>query len=304
MYRAKLFSTLLALLVLAGCAGSRGPASASAGREGHHEGDYRDASPRQEPPATAGNKSPYTVLGKTYYLLPTAEGYHEVGIASWYGTKFHGRATSNGEPYDMFAMTAAHKTLPIPTYVRVTNLDNGRSAILRVNDRGPFHDDRLIDLSYAAARKLDVLDQGTARVEVVAIDPSTYQRNSVELPRITGSAPRPVLLGPAPSALKDGPPLATAGTSSANASSTRSASSRVFLQVGSFTNLKSARSLETRLEHRVAAPATVRSTRVAGRELFRVFVGPFADTEQLHSAREMLVATERLNPLVVDGVNL
>lgn len=299
MYRVKLLTTLLALLLLAGCAGSRGPGGASAGREGRHDGDYRDASPRQEPLAGAGNKSPYTVLGKTYYLLPTAEGYHEVGVASWYGTKFHGRATSNGEPYDMFGMTAAHKTLPIPTYVRVTNLENGRSAILRVNDRGPFHDDRLIDLSYAAARKLDVFDHGTARVEVVAIDPSTYQRNSVELPRITESAPRPVLLGPAPSALKDGPPLATAGASSA-----KSASSRVFLQVGSFTSLKSARSLETRVEHRVAVPATVRSTRVAGRELFRVFVGPFDDTAQLHNAREMLVATERLNPLVVDGVNL
>lgn len=299
MYRVKLLTTLLALLLLAGCAGSRGPGGASAGREGRNGSDYPDA--RQEPPATAGNKSPYTVLGKTYYLLPTAEGYHEVGVASWYGTKFHGRATSNGEPYDMFAMTAAHKTLPIPTYVRVTNLENGRSAILRVNDRGPFHDDRLIDLSYAAARKLDVFDHGTARVEVVAIDPSSYQRNSVELPRITESAPRPVL-GPAPSALKDGPPLATAGASSA--SSAKSTSSRVFLQVGSFTSLKSARSLETRVEHCVAVPATVRSTRVAGRELFRVFVGPFDDTARLHNAREMLVATERLNPLVVDGVNL
>jgi rare lipoprotein A len=299
MSRASVLISLLTLLLLAGCAGSRGPVGASASREGKNYGDYPDATPRQEPLTGAGNKSPYTVLGKTYYLLPTADGYHEVGIASWYGTKFHGRATSNGEPYDMFAMTAAHKTLPIPSYVRVTNLENGRSAIVRVNDRGPFHDDRLIDLSYAAARKLDVFDQGTARVEVVAIDPSTYQRNSVEVPRIGAPAARPTLLGPAPPDLKDGPPLAAAGNRNA-----KSASPGVFLQVGAFTNLKSARSLEARVEHRVAVPAVVRSTSVAGRKLFRVLVGPFADTTQLHSAREMLVATERLNPLVVDGVSL
>jgi rare lipoprotein A len=297
MSRADLLAALLAALLLAGCSGSRGPASA--GRDGKG-GDYPDAVPSHEPLAGAGNKSPYTVLGKTYYLLPTADGYHEVGVASWYGTKFHGRATSNGEAYDMFAMTAAHKTLPIPSYVRVTNLDNGRSAIVRVNDRGPFHDDRLIDLSYAAARKLDVCGRGTARVEVVAIDPSTYQRNSVEAPRIGAPAARPVLLGPAPPELKDGPPLAAA----ASGSDAKGASPGVFLQVGSFANLKSARSLEARVEHRVAMPAVVRSTRVAGRELFRVLVGPFADAAQLHNAREMLVATERLNPLVVDGISL
>jgi len=107
----------------------------------------------------AGNKSPYTVLGKTYTLLAESRGYKEQGLASWYGQKFHGRNTSNGEVYDMYAMTAAHKTLPIPSYVKVTNLDNGRSIVVKVNDRGPFHEGRIIDLSYAGAVKLDFLNR-------------------------------------------------------------------------------------------------------------------------------------------------
>ncbi len=302
MFRVNLLVTLLAILLLAGCFGSRGPGG-SAGRDGppgrDADGDYPDVTPRREPITRAGNKNPYTVLGKTYHLLPTAEGYREVGIASWYGTKFHGRATSNGEAYDMFAMTAAHKTLPIPAYVRVTNLENGRSAIVRVNDRGPFHDDRVIDLSYAAAKKLSVLDQGTARVEVVAIDPSTYQRNSVEVPRIDTSVSRPARpLGPAPAHIKDGPPLAVAAVVKG------APPQGAFLQVGSFSSLKSARSLEARVAQRVAMPALVRSTRVAGRDVFRVLIGPFVDTAQLRSAREVLVEAERLNPLVVQGASL
>ena len=301
MFRVNALAALLAVLLLAGCFGSRGPSGASAGRDGapgrEVDGDFP---PRREPITRAGNKNPYTVLGKTYHLLPTADGYRETGVASWYGTKFHGRATANGEPYDMFAMTAAHKTLPIPAYVRVTNLDNDRSAIVRVNDRGPFHDDRIIDLSYAAAKKLGVFDRGTARVEVVAIDPSTYQRNSVEVPRIGAQASRSAhLLGPAPAGIKDGPPLAEAA-----AGGKGGPSPGAFLQVGSFTSLKSARSLQARVEQRVATPALVRSTRVAGRDMFRVLIGPFADTAQLHNMREVLVQAERLDPLVVQGVNL
>ena len=119
----------------------------------------------------AGNYSPYTVLGKTYTVLPASEGFIEEGIASWYGRKFHGRLTSNGEKFDMYSMTAAHKHLPIPTYVEVTNLENGRVAILRVNDRGPFHGDRVIDLSWVAAAKLGFANKGTANVRVIALDP-------------------------------------------------------------------------------------------------------------------------------------
>lgn len=134
-----------------------------------------DAVPKEEPVTSIGNKSPYTVLGKTYELLPTAAGYREQGGASWYGLKFHGHKTSNGETYSIYEMTAAHKTLPIPSYVKVTNLSNGRTAVVRINDRGPFHEGRIIDLSYAAATKLGYIGDGTAQVLVEAIDPKTWK---------------------------------------------------------------------------------------------------------------------------------
>lgn len=131
-----------------------------------------DAHPKFEPYSRGGNPKRYTVLGKSYEVLPSGKGYQTTGIASWYGAKFHGHLTSNGETYDMYSMSAAHKTLPLPSYVKVTNLNNNHTVIVRVNDRGPFHDNRIIDLSYAAAHKLDMLKTGTAKVkiEVIHID--------------------------------------------------------------------------------------------------------------------------------------
>ena len=134
--------------------------------------DIKDVQPIEEPITKAGNKSPYTQFGVTYEIMSSSLGYRELGNASWYGRKFHGRRTSNGEIYDMYNMTAAHKTLPIPTYVRVTRLDTQQTIIVRVNDRGPFHDQRIIDLSYAAAVKLGFSESGTAEVLVEAIDAS------------------------------------------------------------------------------------------------------------------------------------
>ncbi|MBS0455716.1 MAG: septal ring lytic transglycosylase RlpA family protein [Proteobacteria bacterium] len=149
--------------------------------------------PHPEPLARYGNRSPYVVLGKTYTVLPSAAGYDETGVASWYGTKFDGRVTSSLEPYDLSQFSAAHRTLPLPSYARVTNLENGRSVIVRINDRGPFHDGRLIDLSYAAAIKLGVNVHGTARVEVQGIDTGKAlpagTTNPVALAR--PAAPRP-----------------------------------------------------------------------------------------------------------------
>jgi rare lipoprotein A len=129
-----------------------------------------DAVPRPDPILAVGNKSPYTVNGVTYDIMDDYRNYRERGIGSWYGTKFHGRKTSNGEIFDLYAATAAHKTLPIPSYARVTNLENGRSIVVRVNDRGPFHADRIIDLSYGAAVKLGYMAQGTAQVEVEVLN--------------------------------------------------------------------------------------------------------------------------------------
>ncbi|OOE54980.1 septal ring lytic transglycosylase RlpA family protein [Salinivibrio kushneri] len=130
-----------------------------------------NAQPRYEPYSLAGNKD-YTLKGQRYQILRDPKGYQEAGIASWYGEKFHGHRTSNGEVYDMYSMSAAHKTLPLPSYVEVTNQNNGKKAIVRVNDRGPFHNQRLIDLSYAAAKKLDVLKTGTAPVSLRLLSPS------------------------------------------------------------------------------------------------------------------------------------
>ncbi|HEY8537380.1 MAG TPA: septal ring lytic transglycosylase RlpA family protein [Steroidobacteraceae bacterium] len=141
-----------------------------------------DAVPKPEPRSAKGNPPFYTVLGKRYFVLQSAEGYVERGVASWYGPGFHSKYTSNGEVYDMYAMTAAHKTLPLPTYVQVTNLSNGRSVVVRVNDRGPFKEGRIIDLSYTAAAKLDMLRSGTAFVEVRAI-------SAKEPPQTVASAP-------------------------------------------------------------------------------------------------------------------
>lgn len=132
-----------------------------------------DAVPRPEPRSSRGNPPFYVVYGKRYHVLASSSGYRERGVASWYGRDFHGGNTSNGEKYDMYAMTAAHKTLPLPAYVQVTNLKNGRSVTVRVNDRGPFIDNRLIDLSYAAASRLDMIREGTALVEVRGLDAAT-----------------------------------------------------------------------------------------------------------------------------------
>ncbi len=141
--------------------------------------EMQDAEVANEPKSAAAGR-PYTVRGQTYTPMLSEKGYQAEGVASWYGRKFHGYHTSNGEVFDMFSMTAAHKTLPLPSFVRVTNLENGKSVVVRVNDRGPFHDDRLIDLSYAAAYKLGYYHKGTAQVKLEAITlddaalPSSY----------------------------------------------------------------------------------------------------------------------------------
>ena len=149
------------------------PPARSAGR--HNPRDFAsipDAVPRFELRSHRGNPPFYDALGKRYFVLASADGYVERGVASWYGPTFHGASTSMGEPYDMYGMTAAHKTLPLPAYARVTNLKNGKSIVVRINDRGPFVANRIIDLSYTAAAKLDMLREGTTLVEVRALSPA------------------------------------------------------------------------------------------------------------------------------------
>ena len=168
-----LLLTMLVCMLLVSCAGEQpqvdGPADGPSTTDLRPQ-DVADAVPQSEPLARYGNHSPYEVFGKKYHVLASSEGYHKRGVASWYGSKFHGRRTSSGEPYDMHLATAAHKLLPLPTYAEVTNLDNGKKVIVKINDRGPFKDDRLIDMSYGAALRLGMIGTGTARVDVRVID--------------------------------------------------------------------------------------------------------------------------------------
>lgn len=171
MHAWRVLTVTLLLALLAACAGKdrRDDGEDGAPPDRVDASGVADAVPRPESRSRYGNGPRYEVWGKTYTVLPTSSGYRERGIASWYGTKFHGRPTSSGEPFDMYKATAAHRSLPLPTYAEVTNLDNGRRVTVKINDRGPFHSERLIDLSYGAALRLGIVEQGTGRVEVRAI---------------------------------------------------------------------------------------------------------------------------------------
>ncbi len=194
-----------------------------------------------------GNPPFYEVFGVRYKVMPSSTGYKERGVASWYGKKFHGQPTSNGERYDMYRMTAAHKTLPLPTNVKVTNLKNGKSVIVRVNDRGPFVKNRLIDLSFAAARELDVVNAGTAPVEIEALE-TAY----------TGA----ITVASAP-----------AGT----APTTMNARPLMYIQVGAFGEPVNARNLASHLTRQGVANVSVHTSPHESPELYRVRIGPFAE---------------------------
>lgn len=193
------------------------------------------------PPASPGNLPFYEVMGERYYVMPDSTGYSEQGVASWYGREFHGRHTSNGEVYDMYAMTAAHKTLPLPTTARVTNLANGRSIVVRINDRGPFKKGRVIDLSYAAARELGFVNDGTALVEVAAID---------------------------------------AAGSGAAVASRAPAAHAMYVQVGAFGEQRNAENLRQRLQQQGFGKVVVRYDDGAPAGLYRVRIGPVASAEE------------------------
>ena len=216
-----------------------------------------DAVPRPEPRSKYGNGPVYEVLGKRYTVMPSAHGYRERGVASWYGKKFHGNLTSSRETYDMYAMTAAHKTLPLPTYVRVRNLRNDKSIVVRVNDRGPFVHNRIIDLSYSAALKLDMVNDGTSLVEVTAINfdqPQGDRPTRVSTPASTPSEP-----GAAPS---------------------RTSTHNVYVQVGAFGDRANAERRLGALSLAGIDKAFIHEERSTDRVLYRVRIGPVADVVQ------------------------
>ncbi|MBK3808629.1 septal ring lytic transglycosylase RlpA family protein [Stutzerimonas stutzeri] len=227
--------------------------------------------------------NPYTVLGKTYFPISDGHRYSATGTASWYGTKFHGQPTANGEKYDLYGMSAAHKTLPLPTYVKVTNLDNGRTVTLRVNDRGPFYSDRIIDLSFAAAKKLGFAETGTARVKVEGIDPQQWWAAQgrpvpamIAQPQMAASKPTTSIAQPIEQYTPP-PQQHAAATVPLEIDAKKNASpaaSGLFLQVGAFANPDAAQLLKDKLSGVVSAPVFISSVVHNQQTLHRVRLGP------------------------------
>jgi rare lipoprotein A len=211
-----------------------------------------DAIPKPEPLSKYGNPKSYVALGSRYHVLTSSQGFTQTGLASWYGTQFHAVRTSSGEHYDMYKMTAAHKTLPLPTYVRVTNLKTGKSIIVKVNDRGPFVEDRIIDLSFVAAKKLGVTGHGTALVKIEAIDPKHLDAHLKKESKIT-------------SAVQPHDP-------------------QVYLQLGAFSTEAHAIQLQQQIEKVTSRSTHIVSTTHSGQTLYKVQIGPLsgvAETDAL-----------------------
>lgn len=225
-----------------------------------------NATPKIEPRSQYGNPDFYEVQGKRYYIRDSASNFYQKGIASWYGTKFHGRRTSSGEPYNMYAMTAAHKTLPIPVYVEVTNLDNNKKVIVKVNDRGPFAEGRIIDLSYVAAKKLGIDKEGTANVEIRTIDPRKQyiQTQQAEIAKAAGN---------------DSP-------------------GQLYLQVGAFTDHKNATQLVSRLVAATDENVLINRKSAGSEDVYRVRIGPLDSESDADRIRN------KLNPLGIDAPHI
>ncbi|MBI2379628.1 MAG: septal ring lytic transglycosylase RlpA family protein [Gammaproteobacteria bacterium] len=296
---------LLLALILAGCASDGPPVGAPPRQAG-------ELVPKDEP-VKPWSYRPYEVNGVWYTPLKSARGYREKGIASWYGTKFHGRLTSSREPYDMYAMSAAHKTLPLPSYVRVTNLKNGQSTILRVNDRGPFHDGRVIDLSYAAAHKLGIAATGTGIVEVEGIIASEYspldrpgqeladagrRLDPAQLPPPPEPAYHPPLIKAGPYAAGHGP--AQSRQRIAGAAPTAGNTGQIFVQIGAFAARATAEALARNLERDYDVLTAITPTRSAsGLTLHRVRLGPVSDVDEADALMARLAQANLGRPVLV-----
>ncbi|GAB1576369.1 septal ring lytic transglycosylase RlpA family protein [Bordetella petrii] len=260
-----------------------------------------DAIPRLEPLASGANR-PYTVFGKRYVPDDGEQPYKERGIASWYGKKFHGKRTAIGEVYDMYEMTAAHPTMPLPSYARVTSTINGKTVIVRVNDRGPFHSNRIMDLSYAAARKLGIIKPGKGEVVVERILPEEIRLAQADRQTMTDAAPSPTMLASAsPSGQPEPAGLAMTELGRATpAPAAASAPGQVYLQVGAFSEPANAQSLMSRVNQQLGPaagdpPATVQQTG----SLYRVKIGPYADRASALDAVGQVVDRIGILPNVV-----
>jgi rare lipoprotein A len=236
------FILLIVCLFIHGCAGTHNAVRKAPQSQRERAPNYPfdiskipDPTPRREPRSRYGNPSSYVVWGKRYYVMNESKNFVQKGVASWYGPKFHGRTTSSGETFNMYAMTAAHKTLPLPSYLQVKNLENGHTIVVRVNDRGPFHDDRIIDLSYTAAKKLDIVRDGTAYVEIRDVTPRER-----EIP-VTISPP---------------------------------SRGNLYIQIGAFTNPANANKLRDTVLASGLSNVRIKVGMLAHRMLYRVQLGP------------------------------
>ena len=231
--------------------------------------DRGEVIPRAEPKSSQGNPPYYEAFGQRYYVMESNSGYVERGVASWYGKKFHGRNTANGEIFDMYAMTAAHKTLPLPTFAQVTNLKNGKSVVIRINDRGPFVHNRLIDLSWYAANELDFDQAGTTLVEVRALDPAVPKAQQVA----TAEPMRRVPEQPEPGFEESDPPPEE---------------NRLYLQVGAFAELDNAKRMRNRLENQDIGNVVIHDSEDSEQRLYKVRIGPVQTVDQFDGLVENL----------------
>ena len=262
---------LLLLVTLTACGSSKtrdGPPRSGSASIPNLPGD---AVPRREPRSKYGNGPVYEVFGKRYTVMGSSRGYKERGVASWYGKKFHGKLTSNREAYDMYAMSAAHKTLPLPSYVRVRNLRNNRSVVVRVNDRGPFVENRIIDLSYSAAMKLDMVGTGTSLVEVEAISFDATPGDRPTRQTTAAAPPHPAL---------------TSGN-------------RVYVQVGAFATRENAKRRMAALRSRGIGTSFVLEDTASSQTLYRVRIGPIKNVVQYDIIVEELETLGITDPYLV-----
>jgi rare lipoprotein A len=262
-----------------------------------------DAKPRVEPLHRSAN-NPYFAFGRKYVPYKTLRPYRERGTASWYGRKFHGHPTSSGERYDMYAMSAAHTILPIPSYARVTNLANGRSVIVRINDRGPFHSGRIIDLSYAAAYRLGYANIGSARVEVEAIIPGTSARSASRRTEVSAAGAKPAAAAavpPAADAVEAGaaPALDSPQTRHIDADIPMAIDPRgVYLQLGAFSTRENAEEMRARIYRQLDWLSDAIEIRPTG-NLYRLHLGPYPDRAAATEMAERIKASLELTPIVV-----
>jgi rare lipoprotein A len=260
-----------------------------------------DAMPRAEAPLPRANR-PYSALGNRYTPMTEYAPYKQRGIASWYGKRYHGQKTSSGEVYDMYGMTAAHTTLPLPSYARVTNPENGRSVIVRINDRGPFHSDRLIDLSYAAAYKLRIVGKGSGLVEVEAIDPrgELFKPKNAAQPVATSSTPAPLVVPPPiePPTELQAPPPEPIQTAQAPQTAASIAPGN-YVQVGAFKFKDNSDKLTEKLrQQNLAENVAVESWYNAG--TYRVRLGPYSSRADAERAAARIKQALKVNTIVLD----